>query len=136
MTQPTVPAANVKAYAEILRDNLPDLSYLDGRALALIGGIAGGTSYQTDREVAENVRAALVAEKLVRGELTGMTYSREADDPTPVSPARMPLHAGAVTEQGLCEVRFDPATGCEITGPGGECPRIDLCVTACGEVGR
>jgi hypothetical protein len=27
---------------------------------------------------------------------TGMGYSREADDPTPVSPARMPLHTGGM----------------------------------------
>lgn len=34
---------------------------------------------------------------------TGLDYSREADDPTPVSPARVPLHIGAMTERGLVE---------------------------------
>jgi hypothetical protein len=29
---------------------------------------------------------------------TGHGYSREADDPTPVSPARVPLHTGAVVD--------------------------------------
>lgn len=28
-------------------------------------------------------------------------FSRAADDPTPVSPARVPLHTGAMTDEGL-----------------------------------
>ena len=31
---------------------------------------------------------------------TGLGFSREADDPTPVSPARVPLHTGGVVEGG------------------------------------
>lgn len=31
---------------------------------------------------------------------TGLGYSREADDPTPVSPERVPLHTGAVVDGG------------------------------------
>jgi hypothetical protein len=34
---------------------------------------------------------------------TGLTYSREADDPTPVSPARVPLHTGGMTDGGLVD---------------------------------
>jgi hypothetical protein len=37
---------------------------------------------------------------------TGLGYSRSddaADDPTPVSPARVPLHTGAMTERGLVD---------------------------------
>jgi hypothetical protein len=33
-----------------------------------------------------------------RADDTGLHYSREADDPTPVSPARAPSHVGSVIE--------------------------------------
>jgi hypothetical protein len=33
----------------------------------------------------------------------GLNHSREADDPTPVSPARVPAHIGAVTDGGLVD---------------------------------
>lgn len=33
-------------------------------------------------------------------DFTGLTFSREPDDPTPVSPARVPLHTGSVVDGG------------------------------------
>jgi hypothetical protein len=37
----------------------------------------------------------------------GHDYSREPDDPTPVSPARVPLHTGAMTDGGLVDESYD-----------------------------
>lgn len=59
---------------------------------------------------------------------TGLAYSRtddEPDDPAPVSPARVPMHTGAVTEQGLVDetraglihmAYADGGTVCEANG--------------------
>lgn len=55
---------------------------------------------------------------------TGLGYSREADDPTPVSPARVPLLTGAVVdgnalvvdEPAACTCNTDPL-GCVPHGP-------------------
>ena len=83
---------------------------------------------------AENarLRAALPADP------TGLAYSRadEADDPTPVSPARVPLHTGAVTDEGLVEelaveavhmVLADGIRYCGGTGPGSHVWREVTC---------
>lgn len=51
-----------------------------------------------EREVELEKLRAEVAE--LRAAQSGFGYSREADDPTPVSPGRMPLHTGGVIDGG------------------------------------
>jgi hypothetical protein len=41
---------------------------------------------------------------------SGLAYSREADDPTPISPARVPLHTGSVVDGGQLVTDADPVT--------------------------
>jgi hypothetical protein len=49
----------------------------------------------------EKLRAEVEAlRSAVRFDANGLGYSREADDPTPVSPARVPLHTGGVIDDG------------------------------------
>lgn len=70
---------------------------------------------------------------------TGLAYSRadEADDPTPVSPARVPLHTGAVTDGGLVEVAAGQIAVASDAEPGcyhpRSCPRCQQAGKACGE---
>jgi hypothetical protein len=45
----------------------------------------------------------------------GHDYSREPDDPTPVSPARVPLHTGAMTDCGLVD-ESEPPVHLEVPG--------------------
>lgn len=67
-------------------------------------------------EVAE-LRAALPAAALAGD--TGLAYSRDADDPTPVSPARVEPHFGAMTDGGLVDETAVPAPLAEHYETGG-----------------
>lgn len=49
---------------------------------------------------------------------TGLTYSRDADDSTPVSSARQPLHTGAVTDEGLVDESEHHQVAGSVGGPG------------------
>lgn len=63
------------------------------------------STYWVDLETAElHVRWSTPVDE----DGTGLDYSREPDDPTPVSPARVPMHTDAVTESGL----VDESDGC------------------------
>ena len=67
--------------------------------LTLIEGLSAKT-------LAEHIRNVVAAVDKVRAEPmdpTGLSYSREADDPTPVSGARVEMHTGAVTDEGLVD---------------------------------
>ncbi len=58
---------------------------------------------------------------------TGLAYTRAddgPDDPTPVSPARVPMHTGAVTDDGL--VDESERDGCPV-GPDGEVRHLLEC---------
>jgi hypothetical protein len=55
-------------------------------------GFYDSTSYQPDGTVG-----------VIPADPSGLSYSREADDPTPVSPARVPLHTGGMTDGGLVD---------------------------------
>jgi hypothetical protein len=63
-----------------------------------------------DSRLAAEIAAELrrVADRLeALGDPTGLAYSRaddEPDDPTPVSPARAPMHVGVMDDGGLVDV--------------------------------
>jgi hypothetical protein len=67
----------------------------------------------------------------------GLNYSRTdglADDPTPVSPARVPLHAGAVTDGGILvdeTSAFNSGADCQVASSGGWCVEVDSCTNSC-----
>lgn len=46
----------------------------------------------------EHMRIVIPAVLQPDADLAGLYYSREADDPTPVSPARVPLHTGGMVD--------------------------------------
>lgn len=76
-------------------------------AIGMIDSIVSDL-HSSDEYKVRVVRNALVALGRVMNapvDPTGLGYSREtdADDPTPVSPARVPLHTGAMTERGLVD---------------------------------
>lgn len=70
---------------------------------------------------------------------TGLLHSRaddEADDPTPVSPSRVPLHAGAMVGPGDGQLvdataEFDPGVDCQSLGFAGQCIAAGPCVSDC-----
>jgi hypothetical protein len=64
----------------------------------------GGRPDEREAEI-EKLRARIA--ELEATTDTGHGFSREADDPTPVSPARVPLHTGSVVEGD--ELVVDPA---------------------------
>lgn len=97
--------------------------------------------YGSDTRKVGFIRNALVAGHLVDKEPvdpTGQLYSREADDPTPVSGARVEPHVGGMTEGGLVD-ETEELTGaaitesCVITGWGGLCPTHQARHIASGE---
>lgn len=52
-------------------------------------------------DLADEVARLRAEVEALRAERSGLGYSREADDPTPVSPARVPLHTGSVIADGV-----------------------------------
>lgn len=82
--------------------------YMDWRGYRLRLGSKDAITEEQQRHWVDSGRAADHAEpKPADADPTGLTYSREldeADDPTPVSPARGgPVHTGAVTDEGLVD---------------------------------
>lgn len=104
MADQTIPRyGSVEAYARILRPLKRE--HLEGSALAVAQMLVDHPDDSDARKV-ELVKNLLAAVELVRGDPRadrGLTYSREADDPTPVSGARVEPHVGGVTHAGLVD---------------------------------
>jgi hypothetical protein len=105
VTEP--PSGSTEGYARILR-KVSSRSNIDGCALAIVQAIAGDLSLPDATKVERILRVARAAEQVDSEPAdTGLSYSRaddEPDDPTPISPARVPLHTGAMTDHGLVEI--------------------------------
>jgi len=106
MAESVTPASygSVESYAKILRGTRHE--WLDSSALAIVQIIADDKNAGEGDRLAR-IRNVVSAAGRVRAERdadsTGLTYSREADDPTPVSGGRVEPHVGAVTDAGLVD---------------------------------
>jgi hypothetical protein len=106
----TIAAVDAVAYA-LLGKPSADQRMHDGTFHRSAYGTRGPVTVQIYTSVAdpdavdpEMELARLRAEnERLRGALGGLAYSREPDDPTPVSPARVPAHTGGMTEDGLID---------------------------------
>jgi hypothetical protein len=107
VTTKTVPEPerySVEYYVGLLHRHAPD-EKPQAFALRMIGTLA----YADYLEKAERFRRignVLAAAAVVQGMPVGLDYSRVDDDPQVIRPhsPRLPLHTGAVTDQGLVEV--------------------------------
>jgi hypothetical protein len=116
------PYGSVETYAAIFRRVIRRAEYLPSAALGVIQALVGDPQVEDAVKVVRigNIAAAadLVDDEMsdrdnelerLRARVAELEakdahgFSREADDPTPVSPARVPLHTGAVTDEGLVD---------------------------------
>jgi hypothetical protein len=82
--------------------------------------------HRSDAEKVSEVRNALVAADRVpaAADPTGLDYTRadtDTDDPTPVSPARVPLHTGGLVDGGELVDETDDDRACAHRGDGEDC---------------
>jgi hypothetical protein len=116
VTQQTVPELfSVEHYADRYRLTAT-ANEMYARALGSIGGVLNSPTID-DVERVRWIRNIRDAVNLVEGDRIAareaLSYSRadsEADDPAPVSPARVPMHTGAVVDGGQL-VDETPASG-------------------------
>ena len=131
---PDPPSGSVASYAQIMRRIVRDPGHPEAAALGLVQYLIGDSLLGPDEKL-QRISNVVVAVSLLEAETAGpspLLYSREADDPTPVSGARVEPHVGAVTDAGLVdetETYFKP--GDRVVRKGGMRPGFPdtFCVT-------
>lgn len=78
-----------------------------GAVFVSVHAVVPGPPDERDLEL-ESLRAEV---EELRADRVGQLYSREADDPTPVSGARVEPHVGGMTEGGLVDETSEAPTG-------------------------
>ena len=102
---PDPPYGTVEYFTQLLRRVVRNSDFLDAAALGIVQSIVGEV-YVNDEHKVQRVKNVVAAASLLDSEKAApspLLYSRPADDPTPVSGARVEPHVGAVTEAGLVD---------------------------------
>lgn len=108
MADPNVqlpPYGGVDLYVKILQGARSD--WIELSALAILRSVVDDGHWGVGEKLTR-IRDVVTAAERVRSvtpmpNLTGLDYSREAGDPTPVSGGRVGMHTGAVTDAGLVD---------------------------------
>jgi hypothetical protein len=118
VTQPIIPDEPARGTVDYYRSRLAasaDVNDLHSRAIGLISAALADGSPEARVQRIENILA--VGGEVTAG-LLGLTYSRVDEDPQVIRPhsPRLPLHTGAVTDEGLVEMVSEFCCGHDFEG--------------------